>query len=250
MNYHTEQDDTQNDSLVKQVFHNIAEKLMTLNGKLSGTGKCGQLMSRKYQMMKVLVLYLSTEFQNHQRVVSCLRGNSLFMWSRDTTMRDRIGTPQKTQQEVSLLWKWLKTRLKSGFQIDSCPVEEVFINEKHCTEVVGKLVDKLSVHPRCSSFSSNTSTTVLAINSANRDVVRYDCFVRRVVERLAETSMCKNMYFIVGLHKGDNINSVRDLLPLHLIDDAEVYTAFDPEESSVSCILLYVKKGKFCLHCV
>ena len=162
-------------------------------------------------------------------------------------MRNMAGKPHKTQQEVSLLWKWLKNRVKSGFQIDSCPVEEVFISEKYSTEVVGKLVDKLTIHPQCVSFSSSTTTVVLAINSANRDVVRYDCFVRRAVERLLETSMCRNIYFIIGLHKGDNINSMRDLLPLHLMDDAEVYTAFDPEETHVSCILLYVKKeGGFC----
>lgn len=242
VNFHTKQNDTQNDSVVKEVFHNIADKLFALNGKLSGTGKCGQLMSRKYQMMKVLVLYLSSKSHNHRKVITCLHHSSLFQWSRDTAMRNMADKPQKSQQEFSLLWKWMKNRVKSGFQIDSCPVEEVFINEKYSTEVVGKLVDKLTIHPQCTSFSSNTSTAVLAINSANRDVVRYDCFVRRAVERLVETTMCRNIYFIISLHKGDNISSVRDLLPLHLMDDADVYTAFDPEETRVSCILLYVKK--------
>ena len=235
VNFHVQQ----NDSVVQQVFHNIAEKLATLNGKL---GKCGQLISRKYQKMKVLVLFLSSQYHDHRKVISCLH-SSLFQWNRDTIMRKTAGKPRKAPQELSLLWKWLKNRLKSGFQMDLCPVEEVFINEKYSTEVTGKLLDKLSVHPQCTSFSSNTSTTVLAINSANRDVVKYDCFVRRLVELLTETSMSKKIYFIIGLDKGDNISSVRDIIPSHLVEEADVYTAFDPEEMYISCILVYVKKG-------
>lgn len=236
MDFHTQQ----HDNVVQQVFHSIAEKLAILNGKQSE--KLGQLISRKYQKMKVLVLYLSSNDQSQKKVISCLC-YWLFEWSHDTIMRNMPAKFVKDKLEFELLWKWFKFRLKSSFQIGTCPKEEVFINENYSSSVVGKLVDKLSALPHSSSFGSNTSATVLAIDSANRDILRYGCFVQTVIEKLVANSMCAEIFIMIGIDKGDNIHIISDFLPSHLVKGAEVYTAFDPEEAFISCIVVRISKA-------
>ena len=233
LNFHSQD----SNNVTQQVFHSLAEKLTIINSKQRK--KVGQLISRKYQKTKILILYLSEGCSNHKNIIACLQ-NSLFECSHNTVLK---GQKKTNKLEFEKLWKWFRYNLKARFQIDTCPIEEVFLSDNYSSEVTAKLIDKLSAHKHCSSFSgSNTTTAVLAIDSANRDILKYECFVRKAIERFYDYC-CGEIFCIVSVEKGDNIRMIEDILPPHLVRRAKVYTAFNPEEYSVSCIVVHFHKG-------
>ena len=242
LSFHSEQKDNIN----QQVFHSIAEKLETLNGKSSR--KIGKLVSRKYQKMKFLVLYLSAQQPSHRNLISVLQDENLFEWNRDTSVKNMFSHSRNSELECKKLWNWFKSKLTTNFQFDTCPAEEIFLNEKYSSDVSGNVIDKLSTLPYCSSLGSNTIFTVLAIDGANRDVVNFKAFVQRAIERFVKNSLSKEIFFLITIEKIDEIQTFTDILPARLVKDARVYSAFSPEEFCLSCIVVDVIKGGELFH--
>ena len=238
LEFHSEQ----NDNVNQQVFHSIAEKLAIMNGK--STKKIGQLVSRKYQKMKFLVLFLTPRLPDHGNLIMDLRSNiNIFHCSRGTNFKNMYSQARDSETEWKRLWRWFKSKLTSKFQFDTCPVEETFLSEKNSSVVAEKIIHKLSSLQQCSSFGSNTALAVLVIDGANRDVVKFKSFVQTVIDRFVANSLSDEIFFLISIDKSDQIQVIDDIMPAHLVNDASVYSAFNPEKACLSCIVLYIKKG-------
>lgn len=234
--------------LFKDMFHSMRDDLGELNRE--NTQRIAWILDRP--TFKILVIFLTDKVRGHKRLISRLR-TSLFAWDEKLTHCISSKNKTKEKDEYEQLLKWLMSRLTFGYHSDIFPsrqsvfpVEKVLYAERYSASVATKLYSKLANFRQHVSFETIADLSVITIDGANREVLKYKPFVQKTVETFTNDSRCSEIFFIISVEDTDEINTVRDILPASVVPKSKVYTAYDPERVCPLCILIHINpKGKF-----
>lgn len=223
------------------IFFGIVDDLAEINKQRRR--KVGWLMSQGN--MKVLIIYLSDKIPGHKYVISSVQ-MSLYKWDNYTSLRDISKKPSKTKEEFDKIWRWLMNKIRTNYKIDSYPdrqsrsvMEKILFNYEFSSMVTVDLINELSDLRERLHSTNDCSVSVLAIDGADRNVLKYQTLVGKAITTFTQDSCCKEMFFILSVEKPDDMLEVSDILPSQLVGSANVYTAFDPQKVRPSGIIIH-----------
>ena len=233
----------QTDNALQEVFKRIEEIIGDINSKHQSLGR---LLSGKSKKMKILAIKFTAMQPAYKDVVAQLI-NPVFEWTSATSLRGTASKTEKVEEEYEALWKWLKSRIRTNFEIVICPERnatmpehEMLWSKKFASKIMEQLTSKLLNLKQLSPPSAATCTIVWTIDGANRDVLKYKAFVRKIIER--GESKPEEMFFIVSIEENDEIATIRDVVPSQLVRNARVYSAFNPENARITCFVIHIKQ--------
>ena len=224
----------------------IAQYLSKVADKLQGVShRTAFLKSSKSKNVTFLVLFLSHHLPEQGNILSSLTP-PVYAWNHDTSI-NKSASPDRKEEELELLWRWLIGQIRTGFHSVSyprlnsaCPIEKLLYDDSCSCEVVKELSNNLSDLEKTTGNKTGALVDIIAINGVNRQCVKYKHFVRQVINSMTEESDSSQLYFIVSLDQSDDIVQAGDILPDHLSGAASIYSAFNPQTANISCFVVHI----------
>ena len=232
----------QTKDLTAQYLSKVADKLRGM------IHKTAFLTSSKSKNMTLLVVPLSCTVPEHHSIISSLT-SPVYEWNHNKSIIQGVTLSHRKEEELELLWRWLIGQIRTDFHSESyprlgsiCAIEKLLYEDSCSSEVVKELTNNLSDLEQRSGFSSSAPVGIIAINGVNRQCVKYKYFVRQVIQSMTEELDSGHLYFIVSLDQSDDLIRAGEILPEHLSGDAKIYSAFNPQEVNISCLIVHIDK--------
>lgn len=175
---------------------------------------------------------------------------NMYQWTKCTLMPSYSTKQLRPFPEKKIVINWLLPRLHNkSVELNVYPREET-LRLDHANKV---LYVAREVEFKLETISQNllakSLVKVLILRKINREVVNFKCYLHKLIEQFFSLNAEHECYCVVDILPTDSIHMLEDVIPTgvsRLIGQGlRVYSAFNPSDVPVSCLILYMGNTTF-----